>query len=193
MSAARRVPIETRTLPVVRTLTVFCGSSDGVDPRWRATAYDLGAAMAGAGVRLVYGAGGRGLMGAVADGALEAGGEVVGVIPHFMVEREWGRHDLTELVVVDTMHERKAVMCERADAIIALPGGLGTLEELVEIWSWVTLGVLRTPLGLLDRAFWTPFLGTIDHLTAAGFMHPQTREQLVVVDTVDEALARLLP
>lgn len=177
----------------MRSLTVFCGSSEGAEPRWRATAYDLGSALAHAGVRLVYGAGGRGLMGAVADGTLAAGGEVVGVIPHFMVEREWGRHDLTELVVVDTMHERKAVMAERADAILALPGGLGTLEELVEIWSWVSLGVLDTPLGLLDATFWAPFLDTIDRLTEAGFMRPATREQLVVVDSVEEALGALLP
>lgn len=178
--------------PPTRSLTVFCGSSDGVDPRWRSTAYELGATLAAAGVRLVYGAGGRGLMGAVAHGTLEAGGEAVGVIPHFMVEREWGRHDLTELVVVDTMHERKAVMAQRADAILALPGGLGTLEELVEIWSWVNLGVLHTPLGMLDAAFWAPFLDTIDRLTDAGFMHPSTRDGLVVVDTPAEALAALL-
>lgn len=176
------------------SVTVFAGSADGHDPRWRQAAYDLGSALARRGHTLVYGAGGRGLMGAVAQGALDLDGAVVGVIPAFMVEREWGRQDLGELVVVDTMHERKAVMCERADAVIALPGGLGTLEELIEIWSWVNLAFVSRPLGLLNiGGYWDPLIALADHLVASGFMSAAATDALVVRAGIEECLAAVLP
>lgn len=176
----------------MRALTVFCGSSDGNDASWRSVAYDLGVAMAERGITLVYGAGGNGLMGALAQGVLDSRGAVVGVIPHFMIEREWARHDLTELIRVQTMHERKAKMCELGDAVLALPGGLGTLEELVEIWSWENLDFISRPLGLLNvNGFWEPLLALTRHFEETGFMNVSATERLVVRDDVETALDAL--
>jgi uncharacterized protein (TIGR00730 family) len=155
-------------------------------------AYDVGRGLAERGVGLVYGAGGKGLMGAVSQGALDAGGEVIGVIPRFMVEREWGREDLTEVHVVETMHERKALMAERADAFLCLPGGLGTLEEIFEVWSWRQIDFLDDPVGFLNVAgFWDPLLGALRGLVAAGFVRDEVLDDLVVAETLDEALAGL--
>lgn len=131
----------------LRRVAVFCASADGVDPDLGAAAYDVGAGLAGRGIGLVYGGGGKGLMGRLSQGALDAGGEVIGVIPRAMVEREWGRDDLTRLHVVETMHERKALMAEHADAFLCLPGGLGTLEEIFEVWSWRQIDFSTTRSG----------------------------------------------
>lgn len=162
-------------------IAVFCGSSPGTDPELPSLAHEVGAELARRGIGVVYGAGGKGLMGAVADGALAAGGEVIGVIPQFMIDREWGRDDLTELHVVDTMHQRKALMAELSDAILCLPGGLGTLEEIFEVWSWRTLGLNDDPIGFLDHdGFWTPMLEAVRGLADAGFMAQATIDDLVV-------------
>ena len=177
----------------LRRLAVFCGSSDGTDPALLDVAYDVGAGLARRGIGLVYGGGGKGLMGRVSQGALDAGGEVVGVIPRAMVEREWGRDDLTEVHVVETMHERKALMARYADAFLCLPGGLGTLEEIFEVWSWRQLDFLDDPVGFLDVAgFWDPLLAALHGLVDAGFVRAEVLDDLVVAADLDQALAGLV-
>jgi uncharacterized protein (TIGR00730 family) len=176
----------------LRRVAVFCASADGADPGLLDAAYDVGAGLAERGIGLVYGAGGLGLMGRVSQGALDAGGEVIGVIPRAMVEREWGRDDLTEVHVVETMHERKALMAEYADAFLCLPGGLGTLEEIFEVWSWHQIGFLDDPVGFLNVAgFWDSLLAVLQGLVGAGFVRPEVIDDLVVADTLDDALAGL--
>ena len=173
-------------------VAVFCGSADGTDPDLPAAAYEVGAGLATRGIGVVYGGGGKGLMGALAQGALDAGGEVIGVIPQAMVDREWGRDDLTELHVVGTMHERKALMAEHADAFLCLPGGLGTLEEVFEVWSWRQIAFLDDPVGFLNVAgFWDPLLTALRGLVDAGFVSAEVLDDLVVAPTLDEALAGL--
>ena len=176
----------------LRRLAVFAAASDGNDPALRSLAYDVGAELARRGIGLVYGAGGAGLMGALSQGALDAGGEVIGVIPEAMIAREWGRHDLTRLRVVATMHERKAEMAALSDAFLALPGGLGTLEEIVEVWSWSYLGFLDQPVGFLNAGgFWDPFLASVRGMAEAGFIRPGAVSRLVVAPDLDQALAGL--
>lgn len=177
---------------MIRHLGVFLGSRDGTDPRWSATAYDVGRQLAERGIELVYGAGGGGLMGRLSAGSIDHGGRVYGVIPRFMVDREWARFsekDAVETHVVSSMHERKAMMTERADAFLVLPGGLGTLEELFEVWTWRTLALHAKPIGLLDvDGFWTPLVGALDHLATSGFMDQRTVADLVVATDLDAAL-----
>jgi uncharacterized protein (TIGR00730 family) len=176
----------------LRRVAVFCASSPGTDPGLLEAAYDVGAGLAERGIGLVYGAGGLGLMGRVSQGALDAGGEVIGVIPRAMVEREWGRDDLTEVHVVETMHERKALMAQYADAFLCLPGGLGTLEEIFEVWSWRQIAFLDDPVGFLNiGGFWDPLLAALGGLVDAGFVHAEVIEDLVVADNLDDALAGL--
>lgn len=176
----------------IRRVAVFCGSSPGIDPAWSRLAYDVGRGLAERGLGLVYGAGGNGLMREVSQGALDAGGEVVGVIPRSMVDREWGRADLTEVHVVETMHERKAMMAEFADAFLCLPGGLGTLEEIIEVWSWRQIGFNDDPVGFLNvGGFWTPLLDALDGLVAAGFVRHEVLDDVVIAADLEEALAGL--
>jgi len=171
---------------------VFCASSPGTDPALGELAYRVGRGLAERGIGLVYGAGGSGLMGRVSDGALDAGGEVIGVIPRGMVEREWGRTGLSELHVVETMHERKALMARESDAFLCLPGGLGTLEEIFEVWSWRHIGYSDRPVGFLDDgAFWHPLLDAVRGLAAAGFIAPAVLDDLVVSADLDDALRAL--
>ena len=144
------------------------------------------------GLTVVYGGGRVGLMGALADAALAAGGEVIGVIPHGLVHREVAHHGLTALRVVDSMHERKAMIAQLADAFITLPGGLGTLEEFFETWTWAQLGVHQKPIGLLDVAgYWAPLLALLEHVDAEGFLRGNPREWLVVSDDASSMLAQL--
>jgi len=183
----------------VRRLAVFLASSDGHDPAYAALAADVGAELARRGIGLVYGGGRRGLMGALADSALSAGGEVIGVMPRSMVEREWAHTDVTELLICDSMHERKAMMAERADAFVALPGGLGTLEEIFEVWSWRQLGFHAKPVGLLDAGgFWTPLLHALRGIADSGFLPASTLDDLAVapglpglLDALEERLRRV--
>ena len=176
----------------IRRVAVFCGSTPGTDPEWSRQAYDVGRGLAERGIGLVYGGGGSGLMREVSQGALDAGGEVLGVIPRSMVDREWGRSDLTELHVVDTMHERKALMAGLADAFLCLPGGLGTLEEIIEVWSWRYIGFNEDPVGFLDvGGFWTPLLDTLRGLSEAGFIRREVLDDVVVADTLSGALEGL--
>ncbi len=174
------------------SLCVYCGSRSGADPRHAAAARALGTALGRGGHRLVYGGGHAGLMGAVADATLAAGGQVLGIIPRRLVARELGHRGIQELRVVDTMHERKLQMAQAADAFVALAGGLGTLEELFEAWTWQQLGYHSHPIGLLDTAgFYAPLLALLAHTRDAGFVDAQQVERLRV-DTEPERLLETL-
>lgn len=176
----------------MQTVCVFCGSSPGASPAFAAAAEALGRAIAGSGRTLVYGGGRVGLMGALADAALAAGGAVVGVIPRALVERERAHPGLTDLVVVESMHERKAAMADRADAFLATAGGLGTLEELFEAWTWGQLGLHAKPLGLLEvEGFFSPLLTFLDGLVEERFVRPEHREMLLVEAEPARLLERL--
>lgn len=163
----------------LRSVCVFCGASTGTNPVYREAAAALGETLAANGIRLVYGGGAVGLMGVVADAAMAAGGEVVGIIPQSLKDAEVGHSGLTRLEVVDGMHARKARMAELSDAFIALPGGLGTLEELFEVWTWGQLGYHRKPLGLLDvEHFYSKLSHFLDHLVDEGFVRTPHRAML---------------
>ena len=181
----------------LRAIALFAGSSEGNDPARPHAAYQVGARLAKQEIAVVYGAGGRGLMGALSQGALDHGGRVIGVIPRDMVVREWGRSDLTECHVVASMHERKAVMGQLADAFIALPGGLGTVEEIVEAWSWLALGFIDKPVAFLDHDnFWQPFMAAMRGLVGAGFMARPALDAVVVAPDLDgvlDGIRRRLP
>ena len=178
---------------------VFLGSSNGANPAYRAAASALGAALAARGIGLVYGGNLLGLMGAVAEAAFEAGDEVIGVIPHSIAEMESARTELSKLHVVDSMHERKALMAQLSEAFIVLPGGIGTFEEMFEVWSWAKLGLQMKPIGLLNTAgFYDKLLDFLDHVEAEGSTVPEDRELIVVageidalIDAVLERLARM--
>lgn len=173
-------------------MAVYCASNDGARPEYLEQAKALGTLMAQRGLTVVYGGGRVGLMGALADAALAVGGEVIGVMPHGLVQREVAHHGLTALRVVDSMHERKAMIAELADAFITLPGGLGTLEEFFETWTWAQLGVHQKPIGLLDVAgYWAPLLALLEHVDAEGFLRGTPREWLVVSDDASSMLTRL--
>jgi uncharacterized protein (TIGR00730 family) len=177
-------------VPDLASVCVFCGSNAGADPAYVEAAEAVGEGLARRGIRLVYGGGRVGMMGALADAARAAGGEVVGVMPRPMFEREIGHTGLDDLRVVGSMHERKALMVELADAFIALPGGIGTLEELFEVYTWAQLGIHAKPLGLLDVAgYFEPLAAMLDHAVAERFLRPETRAMLTVADDLDSLLA----
>ncbi len=174
----------------IRRLCVFCGSSVGREAGYRQLAEALARTLAGRGIGIVYGGAWVGLMGALADAALAAGGEVIGVIPRALIEREIGHEGLTELRIVDSMHERKALMAELADGFVALPGGVGTLEELFEIWTWAQLGLHAKPCALLDtNGFFDPLVAFLDHLVDTGFVRAAHRASLLTVHSPEELLA----
>jgi uncharacterized protein (TIGR00730 family) len=165
----------------VKRVLVFCGSSPGRLPEYSEVAGELGRLLAQRGLETVYGGASVGLMGALADGALAAGGTVIGVIPTRLVERELAHAGLTKLHVVETMHERKALMAELSDAVIALPGGTGTLDELFELFTWRQLGLHHRPLGLLDIAgYWQPLLGFLQHAVNERFLRAEHLDALLV-------------
>jgi uncharacterized protein (TIGR00730 family) len=175
----------------LRAICVFCGASAGTDPAYLTAARAVGDALAGRGIELVYGGGRVGLMGAAADASLAAGGRVTGVIPSALVDRELAHQGLSDLRVVSTLHERKALMAELADAFIALPGGLGTLEELAEVLSWAQLGLHDKPIGALDvEGYFGALAQFLDHATAEGFIAPAQRGLLIVETDVDALLDR---
>lgn len=180
-------------MPVtLQRVCVYCASNDGVRPEYIAAARHLGALLAKRGQALVYGGGRVGLMGAMADAAIAAGGEVIGVIPHALVQREVAHNGLTALHVVDTMHDRKAMMAELADGFIALPGGLGTLEEFFEVWTWAQLGVHHKPVGLLDVAqYWQSLVKMLEHAEAEGFLRGTPRQWLVMENDAEVLLDRM--
>jgi uncharacterized protein (TIGR00730 family) len=179
----------TRSLDAV---CVYCGSSPGVDPAYAAAAEAVGRLLAEAGITLVFGGSGIGLMGAMADAAMAAGGRVVGVIPKQVFKREVAHRRLTELIEVDSMHARKLEMFERADAFVALPGGLGTFEELFEMATWGQLGLHRKPVVTVDvLGFWEPMYALLDQAVAAGFMKSGNRALITAVGKPDELLDAL--
>ena len=173
-------------------LAVYCGSAPGSDPAFAESARATAAAMVREKVQLVYGGGRLGLMGLIADSVLELGGFVYGVIPQALVDIEVAHPSVTELHIVETMHERKAKMTELADAFLALPGGIGTLDEFFEAWSWNALGYHKKPFCLLNvEGYWDGLIDFIDHATASGFMSAQRRKQLLVATSPEEALELL--
>ena len=173
----------------LRAVCVFCGSSAPADPRYRDAARALGALIARRGVDLVYGAGSVGLMGELADAALGQGGRVIGVIPAGLFAREVGHTGLTELHEVASMHERKQLMYDLSDAFVALPGGLGTLEELAEVATWSQLGLHSKPVVLLDvDGFWEPLVSQLDRMAGAGLLRPANRDLIQRTRSAEEAL-----
>ena len=176
----------------IRRVCVYCGSSPGHPPRYVEAATELGHLLGAAGIELVYGGGRTGLMGAVADAVLDVGGRVTGVIPVGLLEREVAHRDLTELVRVESMHERKAVMFDLADAFVILPGGLGTLEELTETATWSQLGMHAKPMLVVDvDGYWAGLWQLLDRSVAEGFMKEANRGILMAVDRVEEVLPAL--
>ena len=176
----------------VKRLAVYCGSAPGTDPLFADATRATAAAMVNQGVDLVYGGGRLGLMGLIADSVLELGGHVYGVIPDALVDLEVAHTGVSELFHVPNMHERKAKMTDLADAFIALPGGIGTFDELFEAWSWNALGYHAKPFCLLNVAgFWDGMIGFIDHATESGFLSASRRKQLLVATTPEEALELL--
>jgi uncharacterized protein (TIGR00730 family) len=177
---------------MIRSICVFCGSAFGASDEYLAAARTFAAEAARLGIRLVYGGASVGLMGAFADAALAAGASITGVIPRAMIDREIAHRGLTELRIVESMHQRKATMAELADAFVALPGGLGTLEELFEVWTWGQLGLHAKPYGVLNvREYYTPLIRFLDHARDEGFVRPAQRSMLVV-DTDSRSLIRRL-
>lgn len=173
----------------VRSIAVYCASSNKVRASFIAAAERLGELMATKGKRLVYGDGGIGLMAAVARGALNAGGEVVGVIPQFMVDQGWNNPDSTKTIVTQTMHERKSTICEISDAMVALPGGIGTFEELLECLTWKQLGLHHNPVVILNTdGYYDKLLACIDQMVEEQMMRPIHKDMYVVVSEPEEVL-----
>jgi uncharacterized protein (TIGR00730 family) len=176
----------------IRRVCVYCGSSGAVEAQFREAASELGACLATAGIELVYGGGRVGLMGLLADAVLAARGKVTGVIPARLRDAEAGHMGVTELVVVSSMHERKRLMAERADAFAILPGGIGTLDEMFEILSWKQLALHDKPILLVDiGGYWAPLRALLDHIIDNGFAHPRTRGLLRVVPNIAALMAAL--
>jgi uncharacterized protein (TIGR00730 family) len=174
------------------SICVFCGSNAGANPAYLEAAEVVGRDLAQRGVRVVYGGATVGMMGALADAVRGEGGDVVGVIPQAIFDREIGHTGLDDLRVVGSMHERKALMAELSDAFIALPGGVGTLEELFEVYTWAQLGIHAKPLGLIDVAgYFEPLVAFLDHAVQERFLRPETRTLLAVSESLDDLLAQL--
>ena len=179
-------------MPELSSICVFCGSNGGADPAYLDAAEAVGRGLAQRGVRVVYGGATVGMMGALAEAVRGAGGEVIGVIPQSIFDREIGHTGLDDLRVVGSMHERKALMAELSDAFIALPGGIGTLEELFEVYTWAQLGIHSKPLGLIDVAgYYQPLVAFLDHAVQERFLRPETRSLLAVGESLDDLLAQL--
>ena len=178
----------------MKRICVFCGSRDGRAPACRDAAGALGTVIAASGIELVYGGGGRGMMGAVADAALAAKGRVIGVIPRDLFQREFLHQGLTELHAVNGMLERKALMAELSDGFISLPGGIGTMDELFEMWTWTQLGIHAKPSVLLNvDGYYDSLIAFLDEMTEAGYLGPDQRAILRSAETADEALSALRP
>jgi len=176
----------------IKSVCVYCGSSNRVDPKFLDAATELGRLMGEAGLKLIYGGGRVGLMGRVADGVLAAGGSVVGIIPRHLHDREVAHPGVSELLVVDTMHERKQLMAEQADAFVVLPGGYGTLDEMFEIITWRQLGLHDKPLVLADLfGYWAPLAELLDTIIDTGFAQPECRQLYRTVTSVAEILPAL--
>ncbi|AZO24806.1 MULTISPECIES: TIGR00730 family Rossman fold protein [unclassified Mesorhizobium] len=180
----------------IRSVCVYCGSSPGRDEAYVKAGHLLGRSLAKSGLRLIYGGGTKGIMGAVADGALKAGGKVTGIIPRFLINREateTALDKLDELLITDNMHERKHRMFEKSDAFVALPGGIGTVEEIVEIMTWAQLGHHRKPIVFANvKGFWDPMLSLIEHMAEEGFIHTAHRVKPLVVNDPEAIVAAIM-
>lgn len=175
----------------MKSIAVFCGSSEGVSPIYKEAAIKLGQVLANNQITLIYGGANVGLMGAVADAVLEHGGQVIGILPHFLQSREIAHTGLTELIMVESMHERKAKMAELADGFIALPGGPGTMEEYFEIFTWGQLGLHEKPCGLLNiNHYFDPLLAMFDVMERERFMQPKYRPMVITDDTPEGMLQK---
>jgi uncharacterized protein (TIGR00730 family) len=176
----------------INALCVYCGSSPGTDPAFVAAAQDFGKILAQNDIRLVYGGGSTGLMGALAQAVIDNGGQATGIIPEFLTMKERPRQLAQELIVTRDMHERKRTMFERADGFVALPGGVGTLEELVEQLTWAQLGRHKKPILIANiNGYWDPLLTLIEHMRAVGFMPASLRVDILVADRIDDILPKL--
>jgi uncharacterized protein (TIGR00730 family) len=176
----------------MRRICVFCGASPGARPEYAEATTELARLLVADGIGVVYGGGGVGLMGVLADAVLDAGGEIIGVIPRALVDREIAHRDVSDMRVVGSMHERKALMAELADAFIALPGGLGTLEELFEVYTWAQLGLHRKPCALLNvEGYYDAVAGFLTHAVEEGFLRKEHREMLMVESVPRALLERL--
>ncbi len=176
----------------IKSVCVYCGSAEGSGPSYVEAAREFGMALARSGTKLVYGGGGTGMMGTVARATIESGGAAVGIIPEFLRARELAYRGVTEQIVTVDMHERKRLMFEKADAFVALPGGIGTLEELVEQLTWAQLGQHKKPILVLDLdGFWQPLLVLLDHMRTTGFIRREMPISLLVAKTVAEILPML--
>ena len=179
-------------MSTIRTICVYCGSGPGTDPAFIEAARDLGKAMGREGVGLVYGGGSKGLMGAVANSVLDNGGHVTGIIPEFLQNREQTLRRAQEVIITPDMHVRKQTMFDRADAFVALPGGIGTLEELVEQLTWAQLGRHKKPILILNiKSFWDPLCALLDHMRRLDFIRLELGVTLLVANSADEVLPKL--
>lgn len=191
--AAQNPTVKAETPAKIEGVCVYCGSGKGVDTAYAIAARKLGKALADNGIRLIYGGGSLGLMGEVARSALGAGGKVTGIIPEFLGSREHMLKDVDELIVVENMHVRKQLMFDRADAFVALPGGIGTLEELVEQLTWSQLGRHSKPIVVANiNGFWNPFLNLLDHMKAETFIRAGLDVRFTVVNTAEEILHSII-
>lgn len=176
----------------IKSILVFCGSKTGNNPLYETTTCQLGKILAEKGITIIYGAGNVGLMGVLADATLAAGGKVEGIIPYFLSNREGGRTDLTELVQVDSMAERKKLMAKRADAVITLPGGYGTLDELFEMLTLVQLSKAAHPIGILNiNGFFNPLIAQLDLMEQEGFLRSEHRNLLIVSEDIEELILKM--
>jgi uncharacterized protein (TIGR00730 family) len=176
----------------IKNICIFCGSRSGNLPIYTQTAEKIGQYLAENNIRLIYGAGNIGLMGVVADAVLAHKGNITGVIPHFLAEKEVAKQNIGELILVDTMHERKAIMADRADIFIALPGGFGTMDELCEILTWSQLGLHQKPIYLLNtNGFYNDLIRLFDNMTTTGFLSENHRQLLINVETVEELIEKI--
>jgi uncharacterized protein (TIGR00730 family) len=180
----------------IQSVCVYCGSSPGKNPVYAQSARQLGASIAAHGLRLTYGGGTKGIMGAVSDAVLENGGKVLGIIPRFLMNKEATATDLSELsqlIVTENMHERKHTLFENADAFIALPGGIGTVEEIVEIMTWAQLGRHKKPMVFANiQGFWNPMIALIEHMRAEGFIHAGHLMRPLVIADVEKIIPAIL-
>jgi uncharacterized protein (TIGR00730 family) len=180
----------------IRSVCVYCGSSPGRDETYAKAGHLLGRSIARSGLRLIYGGGTKGVMGAVAEGALRAGGKVTGIIPRFLINKEateTALDRLDELVITENMHERKHRMFDKSDAFVALPGGIGTVEEIVEVMTWGQLGHHRKPIVFGNiKGFWDPMLALLDHMGAEGFIHTAQRVRPLVINDPEAIVAAIM-
>lgn len=176
----------------MRSIGVFCGANTGTNSEYSTASSRLGELMAAQGIKLVYGGGNVGLMGVIADAVLASGGIGIGVIPQSLVDREVAHRGLQELIIVETMHERKAIMAARSDAFIAMPGGFGTFDEICEIITWNQLGIIRKPVAFYNiNGYWDKFLEMVDHTVAEGFVKADQRTNLIVESDPEVLLQRI--